>query len=75
MQPDVISQLVGALLPLGLPGVIMTVLALTIRGLWQDNKELRQQLFDLAIKSSVATEANTAALNRISDNLVKGERG
>lgn len=73
-NPDVATQLISVLLPLGLPGVIMIVLALTIRGLWQDNKELRQQMFELAIKSSATMEANTAALNRISDNLVKEGR-
>jgi len=74
MSPEVVSQLVSVLLPLGLPGVALVALALTIRGLWQDNKALRQQGFDFAIKSTAAMEANTAALNRISDTLIRGKQ-
>lgn len=74
MQGDVITKLIEVVLSLGFPGVVIVVFALTIRGLWDDNKTLRQQLFDLAVKNAAAVEANTAALNRISDNLVKGER-
>lgn len=74
MQPDVISQIVGALLPMGLPGVIIIGLTWTVRGLWQTNQEMSKQLLDFAVKSAATMEANTAALNRISDNLVKGDR-
>lgn len=74
MQPDVLTRLFEVVLSLGFPGVVLVVLALTIRGLWDDNKTLRQQLFDLAVKNAASVEANTAALNRISDNLVKGNQ-
>lgn len=74
MQGDVITKLIEVVLSLGFPGVVLVVFALTIRGLWDDNKSLRQQLFDLAVKNAAAVEANTAALNRISDNLVKGSK-
>lgn len=74
MQGDVITKLIEVVLSLGFPGVVLVVFALTIRGLWDDNKSLRQQLFDLAVKNVAAVEANTAALNRISDNLVKGSK-
>lgn len=69
---DVVSQLVSVVLSLGLPGVIIVAMGWVIRGLDQDNKALRQQVFDIGVLNGKALEANTAALTRLSDNLVKG---
>lgn len=72
MQGDVVTQLVSVVLNLGLPGVIIVALVWTIRGLYQENTALRQQVFDIGILNAKALEANTAALTRLTDNLVKG---
>lgn len=73
MQPDVVSQLVSVLLPLGPTGILLVVCGLVIRRLYDTNVAQQQQILDFAIKSTATMEANTAALNRISDRLIKGE--
>lgn len=73
MQPDVVSQLVSVLLPLGPTGVLLVICGYIIRRLYETNIAQQQQILDFAIKSTATMEANTAALNRISDKLVKGE--
>lgn len=73
MEGDISAQLAKSVLEYGFPGVVIIVLALVIRALWQDNKELRTSLFETGVTSAKAIEANTASLNRMSDLLVRGK--
>lgn len=74
MQTDAISQLISVVLDLGLPGVIIVSLSLVIKALHSDNKELRQQVFEIGVKNAQALEASTAALTRLTDNLMREQR-
>lgn len=71
---DALTQLISVVLDLGLPGVIIISLAWVIKALHTDNKELRQQVFDIGIKNAQALEASTSALTRLTDNLVREPR-
>ncbi len=74
MQGDVITQLVSVVLSLGLPGVIIIALAYQVKVLRSDNNALQKQVFEIGVKNAQALEASTAALTRLTDNLVRGEK-
>lgn len=73
MGADATLKVVDTVLALGLPGVIIIVLALVVRSLWMDNKELHKSLNEVSVKSVQALEQNTAALTRLSDLLLRGK--
>ena len=60
------------LLGLGLPGVIIIVLGLAVYKLYNRNQELHSTLYEVGKESVKANEATAAALNRLSDLLVRG---
>jgi hypothetical protein len=61
------DALIAEVLKLGLPGAVIVGLGLAVRSLWNDNKELTKLLVELTGKTSTAVEANSAALNRITE--------
>jgi hypothetical protein len=73
MGADATGKLLDTVLALGLPGVIIIVLAIVVRALWLDNKELHKSLNEVSVKSVQALEQNTAALTRLSDLLLRGK--
>lgn len=73
MGADATLKVVDTVLALGLPGVIIVVLAIVVRSLWMDNKELHKSLNEVSVKSVQALEQNTAALTRLSDLLLRGK--
>lgn len=73
MGSDATIKVVDTVLALGLPGVIIIVLALVVRSLWMDNKELHKSLNEVSVKSVQALEQNSAALHRLSDLLIRGK--
>lgn len=73
MGADATLKVVDTVLALGLPGVIIIVLAIVVRSLWMDNKELHKSLNEVSVKSVQALEQNTAALTRLSDLLLRGK--
>lgn len=60
------------LLGLGLPGVIIIVLGFAVWKLYNRNQELHSTLYEVEKESVKANEATAAALNRLSDLLVRG---
>ena len=64
-----ISQM---LLGLGLPGVIIIALGYAVWKLYNRNQELHETLYEVGKESVKANEATAAALNRLSDLLVRG---
>ena len=60
------------LLGLGLPGVIIIVLGFAVYKLYNRNQELHSTLYEVGKESVKANEATAAALNRLSDLLVRG---
>lgn len=73
MGADAKLKVIDTVLALGLPGVIIIVLAIVVRSLWMDNKELHKSLNEVSVKSVQALEQNTAALTRLSDLLLRGK--
>jgi hypothetical protein len=73
MGADATLKVIDTVLALGLPGVIIIVLAIVVRSLWMDNKELHKSLNEVSVKSVQALEQNTAALTRLSDLLLRGK--
>lgn len=60
------------LLGLGLPGVIIIALGFAVWKLYNRNQELHSTLYEVGRESVKANEATAAALNRLSDLLVRG---
>ena len=60
------------LLGLGLPGVIIIALGVAVWKLYNQNQELHETLYEVGKESVKANEAAAAALNRLSDLLVRG---
>ncbi len=66
------SKAADVVLGLGLPGVIILFLALAVYKLYNRNQELHQTLYDVGRESVKTNEATAAALNRLSDMLLRG---
>ena len=66
------SKASEVVLGLGLPGVIILFLALAVYKLYNRNQELHQTLYDVGRESVKTNEATAAALNRLSDMLLRG---
>lgn len=67
-----ISKAAEVVLGLGLPGVIILILALAVYKLYNRNQELHQTLYDVGRESVKTNEATAAALNRLSEMLYRG---
>ena len=68
----VTESISNILLGLGLPGVIVIVLGFAVWKLYNRNQELYSTLYEVGKESVKANEATAAALNRLSDLLVRG---
>lgn len=68
----VTESISNILLGLGLPGVIIIVLGFAVWKLYNRNQELHSTLYEVGRESVKANEATAAALNRLSDLLVRG---
>lgn len=68
----VTESISNILLGLGLPGVIIIVLGFAVYKLYNRNQELHSTLYEVGKESVKANEATAAALNRLSDLLVRG---
>ena len=68
----VTESISNILLGLGLPGVIIIVLGFAVWKLYNRNQELHSTLYEVGKESVKANEATAAALNRLSDLLVRG---
>lgn len=60
------------LLGLGLPGLIILALGFAVWKLYNRNQELHSTLYEIGKDSVKSNEAAAAALNRLSDLLVRG---
>lgn len=60
------------LLGLGLPGLIILALGFAVWKLYNRNQELHSTLYEIGKDSVKSNEATAAALNRLSDLLVRG---
>ena len=70
---DGITQSISEmLLGLGLPGVIIIALGFAVYKLYNRNQELHSTLYEIGRESVKSNEATAAALNRLSDLLVRG---
>lgn len=70
---DVLGQFAQVLVGLGLPGVVIAFLALALRVLWTENKDLHRLLHDTSTKGVQAIEQNTAAITRLTELLLRGK--
>ena len=68
----VTESISNILLGLGLPGAIIIVLGFAVYKLYSRNQELHSTLYEVGKESVKANEAAAAALNRLSDLLVRG---
>ena len=68
----VTESISNILLGLGLPGVIIIVLGFAVWKLYNRNQELHSTLYEVGKESVKANDATAAALNRLSDLLVRG---
>ena len=68
----VTESISNILLGLGLPGVIIIVLGFAVWKLYNRNQELHSTLYEVGKESVKANEATAAALDRLSDLLVRG---
>ena len=68
-------KIVEMLLGQGPYGLIIIGLSVGIYKLYTRNQELHSTLYDMGREQVKANEAVTAALNRLSDLLVRGRRG
>lgn len=68
----VTESISNILLGLGLPGVIIIVLGFAVYKLYNRNQELHSTLYEVGKESVKANEVTAAALNRLSDLLVRG---
>lgn len=68
----VTESISNILLGLGLPGVIIIVLGFAVWKLYNRNQELHSTLYEVGKESVKTNEATAAALNRLSDLLVRG---
>lgn len=68
----VTESISNILLGLGLPGVIIIVLGFAVYKLYNRNQGLHSTLYEVGKESVEANEATAAALNRLSDLLVRG---
>lgn len=68
----VTESISNILLGLGLPGVIIIVLGFAVYKLYNRNQELHSTLYEVGKESVKTNEATAAALNRLSDLLVRG---
>lgn len=71
VAPGAVEQVVSLLLGLGLPGVIIIVLCVAVYKLYNRNEELNETLRNMGMETVRAQEATTAALNRLSDMLIR----
>lgn len=69
---DAVSQIVQTLLGHGLPGLIIIALGFAVWKLYSRNQELHTTLYEVGRESVKANEATAAALNRLSDLLLRG---
>lgn len=67
-----IEQIVQMLLGQGLPGLIILALGFAVYKLYSRNQELHTTLYEVGKESVKANEATAAALNRLSDLLLRG---
>lgn len=67
-----INQVTEIVLAQGLVGVIVLVLGICVLKLYNRNQELHQTLYDVGRESVKTNEATAAAINRLSDMLVRG---
>lgn len=65
---DIVSMLLGQ----GLPGLIILSLGFAVWKLYNRNQELHETLYEVGRESIKANEATAAALNRLSDLLLRG---
>jgi hypothetical protein len=65
---SVVQQLLGQ----GLAGVVIIGLGFAVWKLYQRNQELHTTLYEIGTESVKANEATAAALNRLSDLLLRG---
>ena len=68
----VTESISNILLGLGLPGVIIIVLGFAVWKLYNRNQELHSTLYEVGKESVKTNEATAAALDRLSDLLVRG---
>lgn len=67
-----VENIVSMLLGQGLPGLIILALGFAVYKLYNRNQELHDTLFEVGRESVKANEATAAALNRLSDLLLRG---
>lgn len=68
-----VTQITELLIGLGLPGVGLLFLGFGVVKLYNRNQELHQTLYDVGRESVKTNEATAAALNRLSDMLLRGK--
>lgn len=72
MEGTAVEQIVTMLLGQGLPGLIILALSFAVWKLYNRNQELHTTLYEVGKESVKANEATAAALNRLSDLLLRG---
>lgn len=72
-QTDLVGPVIQTLLGLGLPGVIIIALGYMVYRLDNRNEKKEEAMREMQVDFVKAQEAATAALNRLSDILLRGK--
>ncbi len=73
-SPAFLDQITAIVLGYGLIGVVAAVLALAVWKLYNRNQVLNDTLFKVGQEAIAAQQSTAAALNRLSDLLVRGKQ-
>ena len=73
-HPTFLDQITGIVLGYGLIGVVAAVLGIAVYKLYNRNQQLNETLFKVGQESVAAQIKTAAALDRLSDLLVRGQK-
>jgi hypothetical protein len=73
-NPAFLDQVTGIVLGYGLIGVVAAILAIAVFKLYTRNQVLNDTLFKVGQEAIAAQASTAAALNRLSDLLVRGKQ-
>lgn len=73
VDPASTAKGLDILFGLGLPGLIILALGYAVAKLYNQNQELHKALFEIGRDAIKSNETTVAALNRLSDLLLRGK--
>ncbi len=72
LPPDIVTTLIDPIMERGISGAFILLLLFAVFKLYNRNQELHTTLYETGRESVKANEAMSAALNRLTDLLLRG---